>query len=170
MSAASAEPAVPEISSPGRLAAWMDSAGLAPGAPLAARYISGGSQNEIYEVTRGDDFRAVLRIPPARANAERDNGIAREYKIIEALDGTDVPHTPAIALCEDASVLGRAFYLMGFVDGWSPMELAATDGPRRWPEPFNSDVEQRRGPWPSSSSRASRCCRGWTGRPAASRA
>ena len=54
------------------------------------------------------------------------------------LDGTDVPHTEAVGLCEDTSVLGRTFYLMGFVDGWSPMELKpapGTDGPRLWPEP-----------------------------------
>lgn len=139
---------MPEISSPEKLAAWMDSAGLAPGAPLKSRYISGGSQNEIYEITRGDDFRAVLRIPPAKANADRDAGIVREYKIIEGLDGTDVPHTEAVGLCEDTSVLGRTFYLMGFVDGWSPMELRpapGTDGPRLWPEPFNSDKQARRG-------------------------
>lgn len=138
---------MPEISSPERLAAWMDAGGLAPGIPLKTRYISGGSQNEIYEVTRGDDFRAVLRIPPARANPERDNGIVREYRIIEALDGTDVPHTEAVALCEDTGVLGRTFYLMGFIDGWSPMGLVPAPGttsPRLWPEPFNSDLSARR--------------------------
>jgi aminoglycoside phosphotransferase (APT) family kinase protein len=37
-------------------------------------------------------------------------------------------------------VLGRPFYLMGFVDGWSPMDLAD----RRWPEPFDSDMDTRR--------------------------
>jgi aminoglycoside phosphotransferase (APT) family kinase protein len=44
-------------------------------------------------------------------------------------------------------VLGRAFYLMGFIDGWSPMGLSpapGTNGPRLWPEPFNSDIAQRR--------------------------
>jgi aminoglycoside phosphotransferase (APT) family kinase protein len=50
-----------------------------------------------------------------------------------------VPHTPAIALCDDQSVLGRTFYLMGFVDGWSPMN---TDG---WPAPFDTDLEARKG-------------------------
>jgi aminoglycoside phosphotransferase (APT) family kinase protein len=127
------------LSSPERLAQWLDSAGLAPGVPLTTRYISGGSQNEIYEIVRGEQFRAVLRIPPAKANAERDAGILREYRIIEALDGTDVPHTPAIAVCPDQSVLGRAFYLMGFVDGWSPMQTR-----RSWPAPFDTDIAARR--------------------------
>jgi aminoglycoside phosphotransferase (APT) family kinase protein len=122
-----------------KLAAWMDGEGLGgSGAPIETRYVSGGSQNEIYEVRR-DDFHAALRIPPPPAPAARDDGILREWRIIAALDGTDVPHTRAIAMCTDQSVLGRAFYLMGFVDGWSPM------GVDRWPAPFDTDVEARRG-------------------------
>ena len=40
---------------------------------------------------------------------------------------------------DDPKVLGAPFYLMQPVDGWSPM------GHGRWPEPFESDPEQRRG-------------------------
>jgi aminoglycoside phosphotransferase (APT) family kinase protein len=124
-----------------RLVAWLDAEGL-PGAgePLEHRFIAGGSQNEIYEIRRGD-LHAALRIPPPPAPASRDDGIMREWRIIEALAGTDVPHTPAIAACEDTAVLGRAFYLMGFVEGWSPMGL--TD--RAWPAPFDTDLDARRG-------------------------
>jgi aminoglycoside phosphotransferase (APT) family kinase protein len=124
-----------------RLAAWMDDEGLAgKGEPLEHRFIAGGSQNEIYEIRRGE-LRGALRIPPPSAPATRDDGIWREWRIIEALDGTDVPHTPAIAACKDTDVLGRAFYLMGFVEGWSPMGLVD----RRWPEPFDTDLQARRG-------------------------
>ena len=124
-----------------RLVAWMDAVGLpGTGAPLECRYLSGGSQNEIYELRRGD-LHAVMRIPPTGAPADRDKGIVREWRIIEALDGTDVPHTAAIAVCEDTSVLGRTFYLMGYVDGWSPMGLKG--GP--WPAPFDTDVTARQG-------------------------
>ena len=130
---------MPTLARVDELAAWMDTQGLGVGAPIEHRYISGGSQNEIYEVRRGD-VHGAIRIPPVTAAADPDKGIVREWRIIEALDGTDVPHTEAIALCTDTSVLGRTFYLMGFVDGWSPM---GTHGV--WPEPFNSDVEARRG-------------------------
>jgi aminoglycoside phosphotransferase (APT) family kinase protein len=166
------------LANTGALSGWLDTQGLGVDAPLEYKFLSGGSQNEIFEITRGD-LRAVLRIPPAGANAERDEGIVREYRIIEALGGTDVPHTEAIALCTDKSVLGRTFYLMGFVDGWSPMQLSSggatprsiirtprgtsdgpvsrgtppdpranvsdVQGPRHWPEPFHSDIGQRRG-------------------------
>ncbi len=122
-----------------RLTVWMDERGLpGAGSPLACSFISGGTQNEIYEIRR-DGLHAALRMPPAGAPESRDQGILREWRLIEALDGTDVPHTPAIAACEDESVLGRAFYLMGFVDGWSIMNL---DG---WPAPFDTDLEARRG-------------------------
>jgi len=124
-----------------RLASWMDDEGLpGKGEPLEHRFISGGSQNEIYEVRRGE-LHAALRMPPPGAPDARDDGILREWRIIDALDGTEVPHTPAIASCRDASVLGRPFYLMGFVDGWSPMGLE--EG--RWPAPFDDDLEARRG-------------------------
>ena len=106
-----------------RLASWMDDQGLAPGAPIECEFVSGGSQNEIYEIRRGD-VHAALRIPPPTAPETRDDGIWREWRITEALECTDVPHTPAVAACRDQAVLGRAFYLMGFVDGWSPMGLA----------------------------------------------
>jgi aminoglycoside phosphotransferase (APT) family kinase protein len=124
-----------------RLARWLDDEGLpGKGEPVEHRFISGGSQNEIYEIRRGE-LHGALRIPPRSAPESRDDGILREWRIIEALDGTDVPHTPAIAACKDTRVLGRAFYLMGFVDGWSPMGLEG----RAWPAPFDTDVQARRG-------------------------
>jgi aminoglycoside phosphotransferase (APT) family kinase protein len=123
-----------------RLDGWLDDVALpGRGQPIEQRYLSGGSQNEIYEIRRGD-LHGAIRIPPTTAPESRDAGILREWRIIEALEGTDVPHTPAMGMCEDKSVLGRAFYLMGFVDGWSPMETG-----RRWPEPFHTDLELRQG-------------------------
>lgn len=123
-----------------RLAAWMDDAALpGKGEPLQTRFLSGGTQNVIHEIRRGE-HRCVLRMPPPGAPPDRDKGILREWRIIEALDGTDVPHTAAVGVCADPGVLGRPFYLMGFVDGWSPMD---THG--RWPEPFDSDLSARPG-------------------------
>jgi aminoglycoside phosphotransferase (APT) family kinase protein len=122
-----------------RLASWMDDDGLpGKGEPITHRFLSGGSQNEIYEIRRGE-LHGAIRIPPPGAPADRDDGIVREWRIIQALDGTDVPHTPAIAMCDDPEVLGRTFYLMGFVDGWSPMDH------RNWAPPFDADIAARAG-------------------------
>jgi aminoglycoside phosphotransferase (APT) family kinase protein len=122
-----------------RLATWMDDEGLpGKGEPIEHSMLSGGTQNVIYDIRRGD-ARAVLRMPPPEAPADRDQGIMREWRIIKALDGSDVPHTSAIGACDDPSVLGRPFYLMGFVEGWSPM------GRTTWPAPFDTDLEARAG-------------------------
>lgn len=122
-----------------RLTDWLDGTSLpGKGEPVESSFVGGGSQNEIYEVRRGS-LHAALRIAPPTAPENRDEGILREWRIIEALDGTDVPHTPALAVCADKEVLGRTFYLMGFVDGWSPMS-----SPGKWPEPFQSDLDARK--------------------------
>ncbi|EKF25605.1 phosphotransferase enzyme family protein [Mycolicibacterium hassiacum DSM 44199] len=124
-----------------RLAAWMDDAGLpGKGEPLQADFLSGGTQNVIYRIRRGEHV-CVLRMPPPDAPADRDKGILREWRIIEALDGTEVPHTAAVAVCTEPAILGRPFYLMGYVDGWSPMDLVD----RRWPAPFDTDPSARAG-------------------------
>jgi aminoglycoside phosphotransferase (APT) family kinase protein len=122
------------------LARWMDLHGL-PGAgePIETHVVSGGASNEIFEFTRGE-LRMVLRRPPREVPAGRNETMLREYRVLEALNGTDVPHPEAIAVCEDESVLGASFYLMGHIDGWSPMSMGRT-----WPPPFDADVDARRG-------------------------
>lgn len=123
-----------------RLTRWLDDTGLpGAGSTLTADQLSGGSQNAVYELRR-DGLHGVLRIPPPGAPEDRDRGILREWRILSALVGSDVPHTPPLGVCEDSATLGRPFYLMGFVDGWS-LE-AHGEG---WPEPFDTDVEARRG-------------------------
>ena len=124
---------------PERLGAWMDGQGL-PGAgePIASRFVSGGASNEIFEVSRGG-HRWALRRPPRRVPPGRNETMMREYRILAALDGTDVPHARAAGACDDPEVLGAAFYLMDFVDGWSPISEP------EWPEPFYSDLDARAG-------------------------
>jgi len=124
---------------PARLATWMDAQGLpGKGEPVETAFISGGASNEIFAIRRGEHT-CVLRRPPAKVPEGRNETMLREYRVLAALNGTDVPHPEAIAACADTSVLGSTFYLMNHIDGWSPMN---TDG---WPEPFLSDLEARRG-------------------------
>ena len=122
-----------------RLTAWMDTQGL-PGRsePLELAPLSGGSQNELLELRRGD-FRAVLRRSRRAPQPGQADGILREWKIISALGGTDVPHATAIAVCADSSVLGSSFYLTNFAEGWAPMNHR-----RSFPAPFDTDTGARR--------------------------
>ena len=115
---------------------WMDARELpGSGLPLSARYISGGASNEIFELRRGD-HRMALRKPPAKVPKGRNEIMLREYRVIAALNGTDVPHPQGIAVCDDTAVLGSCFYIMGHIDGWTPMGDL--------PEPFKSDANLRR--------------------------
>ena len=124
---------------PERLGAWMDRQGLAgEGEPLSTRFISGGASNEIFEVSRGG-HRWALRRPPRQVPEGRNRTMLREYRILAALAGSDVPHARAVGACDDTGVLGAAFYLMDYVDGWSPISEP------EWPEPFFSDLDARAG-------------------------
>jgi aminoglycoside phosphotransferase (APT) family kinase protein len=125
---------------PEALGAWMDAQGLPGGGePMETTFVSGGSSNEIFEIRRGE-HRLALRRPPRVVPEGRNETMLREYRVLEALNGTDVPHPEAYAACDDTSVIGAAFYLMGFVDGWSPMSYGRT-----WPAPFDADLAARAG-------------------------
>lgn len=122
------------------LGRWMDERGL-PGAGVrvATRFVTGGASNELFEITRGDD-RFALRRPPDPVPPGRDATMVRECRLLAALAGTDVPHARLLAGCDDPAVLGGCFFMTEFVDGWSPIQEGGV-----WPEPFNSDLEVRRG-------------------------
>ncbi len=120
------------------LGAWLDERGIGHG-PVEASFVTGGASNELFDVRRGD-LRLALRKPPRRVPPGRNETMVREYRLLEALADSDVPHAQAVAACEDPTVLGGCFYLMAFVDGWSPIAL----GPS-WPPPFDEDLDARRG-------------------------
>ena len=122
-----------------KLARWMDARKL-PGAglPLEARFVTGGASNELFEIRRGG-ARMALRRPPRKVPKGRNETMLREYRVLAALADTDVPHSRVLAACDDPDVLGAAFYVMEFVDGWSCM---STNG---WPAPFDTDLEARKG-------------------------
>jgi aminoglycoside phosphotransferase (APT) family kinase protein len=99
------------------LATWMDDQGLGSGPIVDVVQLTGGSQNVLLRFKRSDRG-YVLRRPPA--NPRHDgNDTMREARVLKALKGSDVPHAGLIAACDDASVLGAAFYLMEPLDGFN---------------------------------------------------
>jgi len=97
-----------------------------PGArpPLRFERLPGGRSNLTYRVrdAAGADF--VLRRPPLHGVLQSAHDMAREHRIIAALAGTDVPVPAALGLCEDPTVTGTPFYVMGYVDGAVPTDEA----------------------------------------------
>lgn len=55
--------------------------------------------------------------PPGQLLSKTAHKVEREYRVIHALENTDVPVPKAYCLCEDASVIGTPFYIMSFCDG-----------------------------------------------------
>src|ERR671930_663097 len=85
--------------------------------PLIFDRISGGRSNLTYGVTDSGGRRWALRRPPLGKRLASAHDMGREHRIISALQGTDVPVPPVVGLCEDESVNGAPFYVMGFVEG-----------------------------------------------------
>jgi aminoglycoside phosphotransferase (APT) family kinase protein len=120
-----------------RLARWMDERRLpGSGEKLEIRAIAGGASNEIFALRRGGQ-ELVLRRPPRNVPKGRNETMLREYRVVAALRDTDVPHTRAHAWCDDIDVVGACFYIMDYVDGWTPMG--------RIDPPFDTNVEAKRG-------------------------
>jgi aminoglycoside phosphotransferase (APT) family kinase protein len=99
----------------------------ASGAPLWAELISGGRSNLTYVVGDGT-HEWVLRRPPLGHVLPTAHDMQREYTVIHALAGTDVPVPKVYAFCEDTTVNGAPFYVMSKVDGQilrTPDDMAA---------------------------------------------
>jgi aminoglycoside phosphotransferase (APT) family kinase protein len=103
-----------------RLIPWLDEHVPALGdGPLVAEMIHGGTSNVIVSLDRGNDLRVVLRRPPVVPPPNSEKAIMREARVLQALNGTKVPHPYCHGICEDLSVLGVPFYVMELVDGWA---------------------------------------------------
>lgn len=101
----------------GALERWLDAErpGLRQG-QLSATLLTGGKSNLTYRVSDGAATWA-LRRPPLGHVLPTAHDMAREYRVISAMQHTDVPVAPPIAASGDTSIIGAPFYLMGYVDG-----------------------------------------------------
>lgn len=86
--------------------------------PLEVALFKGGQSNPTYLLTT-PARRYVMRSKPGPVARllPSAHAIEREYAVMEGLAGTDVPVPRMFALCEDESVIGRAFYLMEHMQG-----------------------------------------------------
>jgi aminoglycoside phosphotransferase (APT) family kinase protein len=91
------------------------------GEPIVEEF-QGGQSNPTYRITAGDR-RYVLRRKPPGQLLPSAHAVDREFRVMTALAGTAVPVPKMYALCEDASVIGTAFYVMEYIEGrvlWDP--------------------------------------------------
>src|SRR5579884_1860037 len=85
-------------------------------APLQIERIRGGHSNETFYITRGSQ-QWVLRRPPRGPLLPTAHDVLREYRVLKALNETDVPTPHVLLACEDTDVIGAPFYLMERVHG-----------------------------------------------------
>lgn len=83
---------------------------------LSLDRIGGGQSNPTYFVDFGG-HRMVLRKKPAGPILRGAHAIDREYSVIQALAGTDVPVPRPVLYNEDEQLLGTPFYLMERLEG-----------------------------------------------------
>ena len=92
--------------------------------PLRVAQFNGGQSNPTYRLlTPGASYVMRSKPAPAARLLPSAHAIEREYRVMGAPAGTGVPVARTLLLCEDESVLGRAFYVMEHVDGrvlWDP--------------------------------------------------
>ncbi len=99
------------------VAAWLSS--VAPDAvdgAFEATLITGGKSNLTYLVT-DDSHEYVVRRPPLGHVLATAHDMGREFRVMAALEPTDVPVPGMVALCEDTAVIGAPFYVMDKVEG-----------------------------------------------------
>jgi aminoglycoside phosphotransferase (APT) family kinase protein len=80
--------------------------------------ISVGASNRMYKADTSAGG-VILRVPPAHKTSPSAHDVAREFRILRALDSTNVPHPRAITLCEERDVFGAQFLVMEFIEGFN---------------------------------------------------
>ncbi len=83
---------------------------------LVIKQFQGGQSNPTFLLQAGER-RYVLRKKPPGKLLPSAHQVEREYKVINALGSTDVPVPTAHLLCENADVIGTAFYVMDYCEG-----------------------------------------------------
>ncbi len=86
--------------------------------PLTVEMFKGGQSNPTYKLITPQRAYVMRAKPgPVAKLLPSAHAIEREFRVMSALAGTDVPVAQMHLLCEDESVIGRAFYVMQCVEG-----------------------------------------------------
>ena len=90
--------------------------------PIQAQKAGTGQSNPTYILHTGAG-KYVLRRKPPGPLLKSAHQVDREYRVMKALAGTDVPVPKMYHLCLDTSIVGTEFFIMECLDGrifWDP--------------------------------------------------
>jgi len=86
--------------------------------PLTVEMFKGGQSNPTYKLITPQRAYVMRAKPgPVAKLLPSAHAIEREFRVMSALAATEVPVAQMHLLCEDESVIGRAFYVMECVEG-----------------------------------------------------
>ena len=86
--------------------------------PLSVEQFKGGQSNPTYKLQTPQRAFVMRSKPgPVAKLLPSAHAIEREFRIMKALSGSEVPVAQMLLLCEEEAVIGRAFYIMEFMDG-----------------------------------------------------
>ncbi|KAL5121198.1 hypothetical protein ACEQ8H_000666 [Pleosporales sp. CAS-2024a] len=103
--------------------------------PLDVKQFGYGQSNPTYQLTDKNGNKYVMRKKPpgqllskvgtareqktvqCQLDVQTAHKVDREYRILHALEKTDVPVPKTFCLCQDETIIGTDFYIMEFLDG-----------------------------------------------------
>jgi len=86
--------------------------------PISVEMFKGGQSNPTYKlITPARQYVMRAKPGPVAKLLPSAHAIEREFAVMQGLHGTDVPVAQMHVLCNDEAVIGRAFYVMEFVQG-----------------------------------------------------
>jgi len=86
--------------------------------PMTIEIFKGGQSNPTYKlITPGRSYVMRAKPGPVAKLLPSAHAVEREFKVMRGLQDTAVQVPRMFCLCEDESVIGRAFYIMEFVEG-----------------------------------------------------
>ena len=89
---------------------------------LDVEQFKGGQSNPTFLLSAGGKRYVLRRKPPGKLLPSA-HAVDREYRVITALRGSQVPVAKTYCLCLDETIIGTAFYVMDYVAGrvlWDP--------------------------------------------------
>ena len=100
------------------LQAWLTERLPGFAGPLSVEMFKGGQSNPTYKlITPTRQYVMRAKPGPVAKLLPSAHAIEREFAVMGGLHGTDVPVARMHVLCDDESVIGRAFSVMEFVQG-----------------------------------------------------
>ncbi|ORY74586.1 phosphotransferase enzyme family protein [Protomyces lactucae-debilis] len=101
-----------------RLEAYLKNAAPGIALPITLQQFMHGQSNPTLLINdKNGDMYVLRKKPRGELLSKTAHAVEREYQVISALQGTNVPVPKTYCLCEDTSVVGTPFYIMEFFQG-----------------------------------------------------